>query len=77
MELAQVGAEGFVVNDGKRARALFDLDSPSLDFVALAAGMGVPGVRVQTAEEMADALRRAAAEPGPHLVEAVVPALVP
>jgi acetolactate synthase-1/2/3 large subunit len=73
MELQQVGAAG----DGERARALLDLGGPDLDFVALAAGMGVPGVRVRTAEEMADALRRAAAEPGPHLVEAMVPPLVP
>jgi acetolactate synthase-1/2/3 large subunit len=77
MELAQVGAAGFVQDNGKRARALLDLDSPPLDFVAIAAGMGVPGVRVETAEEMADALRRAAGRPGPHLVEAVVPPLVP
>jgi acetolactate synthase-1/2/3 large subunit len=33
-------------------------------------------VRVTTAEEMADALRRASAEPGPHLVEVMVPPLV-
>jgi acetolactate synthase-1/2/3 large subunit len=39
--------------------------------------MGVPAVRVTTAEELADALRRAAAEPGPHLVEALVPPLAP
>jgi acetolactate synthase-1/2/3 large subunit len=38
--------------------------------------MGVPAARATTAEELADALRRAAAEPGPHLVEAMVPALV-
>jgi acetolactate synthase-1/2/3 large subunit len=77
MELQQVGAAGLVEGDGTRARALLDLGGPDLDFVALATGMGVPAVRVGTAEEMADALRRAAAEPGPHLVEAMVPALVP
>jgi acetolactate synthase I/II/III large subunit len=77
MELQQVGAAGLLVDDGARARALLDLGAPELDFVALAAGMGVPGVRVTTAEELADALRRAAAEPGPHLVEAMVPPLVP
>jgi acetolactate synthase I/II/III large subunit len=76
-ELAQVGAAGLVQGDGSRARALLDLGNPDLDFVALAAGMGVPGTRATTAEELAAALRRAAAEPGPHLVEAVVPPLVP
>jgi acetolactate synthase-1/2/3 large subunit len=73
MELLQVGAAGA----GDRARSLLDLGGPVLDFVALATGMGVPAVRVTTAPELADALRRAAAEPGPHLIEAMVPALVP
>jgi acetolactate synthase-1/2/3 large subunit len=77
MELQQVGAAGMVAGDGARARGLLDLARPELDFVALATGMGVPAVRVRTAEELADALRRASAEPGPHLVEAMVPALAP
>ncbi|MCO1658431.1 acetolactate synthase large subunit [Pseudonocardia humida] len=71
-ELAQVGVSGY----GERARRLLDLGGPELDFTALARGMGVPAVRVRTAEELADALRRAGAEPGPHLVEAMVPPLV-
>ncbi|GAA1258937.1 acetolactate synthase large subunit [Pseudonocardia aurantiaca] len=77
LELQQVGAAGFVVGDGARARSLLDLSRPDLDFVAIATGMGVPAVRVTTAEEMAAALRRAAAENGPHLVEAIIPPLVP
>jgi acetolactate synthase-1/2/3 large subunit len=76
-ELQQVGAAGFVVGDGARARSLLDLSRPSLDFVALAGGMGVPATSVDTAEGMAEALRRAAAERGPHLIEAVVPPAVP
>jgi acetolactate synthase I/II/III large subunit len=76
MELQQVGAAGLLTGDESRARALLDLGGPELDFVALAAGMGVPGTRVTTADELAGALRRAVAEPGPHLVEAVVPPLV-
>ncbi|MBV9919610.1 MAG: acetolactate synthase large subunit [Pseudonocardia sp.] len=75
-ELQQVGAAGFIVGDGARARSLLDLSGPRLDFVALAAGMGVPATSVNTAEGLADALRRASAEAGPHLVEAVVPPLV-
>lgn len=67
-ELAQVGVTGY----GDRARRLLDLGEPELDFTALARGMGVPAVRVHTADELVDALRRAAAEPGPHLVEAMV-----
>jgi len=75
MELAQVGVEPGP--GGARARSLIDLAPPHLDFVALASGMGVPAERADTAEDLAAALGRAAAEPGPYLVEAVVPPLVP
>jgi acetolactate synthase-1/2/3 large subunit len=77
VELLQTGAATHLAGDGVRARELLDLGRPDLDFVSLAAGMGVPGERVTTADELAAALRRAAAEPGPHLVEAMVPPLVP
>jgi acetolactate synthase-1/2/3 large subunit len=69
MELHRVGANAA----GPRAADLLDLSRPELDFAALADGMGVPGVRVHTAEEFAAALLTALAEPGPHLVEAVLP----
>jgi acetolactate synthase-1/2/3 large subunit len=67
-ELAKVGAG----QGGERAQRLLDLGGPSLDFVALATGMGVPATRATTAEELADQLRRALAEPGPHLIDAVL-----
>jgi acetolactate synthase-1/2/3 large subunit len=67
-ELSRVGAQ----NDGKRAARLLELGSPDLDFVSLATGMGVPATRATTAEELADQLRRALAEPGPHLIDAVL-----
>ena len=67
-ELSKVGA----ADDGERARTLLDLGGPGLDFVALAQGMGVPATRATTAEELADQLRRALAEPGPHLIDAVL-----
>ena len=41
----------------------------------MAEGMGVPARRVDTAEELADALRWALSEPGPHLIEAVMPSI--
>jgi acetolactate synthase-1/2/3 large subunit len=47
-----------------------------MDFVKLAEGMGVPARRVTTAEDFADALRAAFAQPGPHLIDAVVPSLL-
>ena len=37
--------------------------------------MGVPAERVDTGEELVAALERAFAEPGPHLIEAVVPSV--
>jgi acetolactate synthase-1/2/3 large subunit len=54
---------------------LLDLARPDLDFVALARGMGIPGSRATTAEEFTAQLTASLAEPGPHLVEAVVPPL--
>jgi acetolactate synthase I/II/III large subunit len=58
--------------DDARAQAMFDLGRPDLDFTALARGMGVPAVRVTTAEDLLTEVKRAVAEPGPHLVEAMV-----
>ena len=75
LELAAVGIDA--AGASSTARSLLDLDRPRLDFVALATGLGVPAVRAETAEELAAALTKAAAEPGPHLVEAMVPPLVP
>jgi acetolactate synthase-1/2/3 large subunit len=67
-ELSRVGA----ASDGVRAKQLLDLRDPELDFVSLATGMGVQAARATTAEELADHLRRALAEPGPHLIDAVL-----
>lgn len=65
-ELTNVGAQ----NPGRKAIDMLTLDRPDLDWVALAKGMGVGGVRVDTAEAFNAALARAIAEPGPHLIEA-------
>jgi acetolactate synthase I/II/III large subunit len=71
MELARVGATA----SGERALRMLDIAPPDIDFVSLAQGLGVPAVRPDTAEAFADALERAFAEPGPHLIDAVVPSL--
>ena len=71
MELARVGA----ASSGERALRMLDISPPEIDFVSLAQGLGVPAVRPDTAEAFADALERAFAEPGPHLIDAVVPSL--
>jgi acetolactate synthase-1/2/3 large subunit len=69
MELDRTGAPAA----GQSARSLLDLTRPGLSFTALAEGMGVPASSAQTAPEFAAQLRRALTEPGPHLIEAVVP----
>jgi acetolactate synthase I/II/III large subunit len=73
IELQRVGAES---EPGPKAVNLLDLTRPAMDFVKLAEGMGVPARRVTTAEEFADALRAAFAEPGPHLIDTVVPSIL-
>jgi acetolactate synthase-1/2/3 large subunit len=57
---------------GAQAQRLIGLTEPALDWVSLANGMGVAGARVDTAEDLATALERALAEPGPRLIEAVL-----
>jgi acetolactate synthase-1/2/3 large subunit len=54
---------------GPAARRLLDLTNPSLDFCALARGLGVPARRVERAEDLVTALETAYAEPGPALIE--------
>jgi acetolactate synthase-1/2/3 large subunit len=71
MELARVGAKA----GGPEAKAQLDLSRPDLDFVQIARGFGVDSRRVDTAEDLLSALERAFAEPGPHLIEAMVPSM--
>ncbi|MCG8590972.1 MAG: acetolactate synthase large subunit [Proteobacteria bacterium] len=68
VELARAGAP----EPGPAAQSLTGLSSPELDWVALARGFGVPGERVEDAPAAAAAIARALAEPGPHLIEAVL-----
>lgn len=72
MELNRVGAEP----PGPRAKEMLDLHRPDVDFVSLANGLGVPATRATTAGELVDQLRRALAEPGPALIDAVVPPIL-
>ncbi|WP_099020557.1 acetolactate synthase large subunit [Mycolicibacterium palauense] len=75
IELQRVGAEN-AASPGPRALDLLDLGRPTIDFVRIAEGMGVPARRATTAEELAAALGAAFAEPGPHLIEAVIPSML-
>ncbi len=63
-------ARADISSPGPQAQSVTSLADPALDWVALARGMGVPGAAVETAEALARELRRAFAEPGPHLIEA-------
>jgi acetolactate synthase-1/2/3 large subunit len=71
IELERVGAE----RPGPTAKQQLDLAGPDLDFVQIASGLGVPSVRVESGEDLVSQLERAIAEPGPHLIEAVVPSV--
>jgi acetolactate synthase-1/2/3 large subunit len=57
---------------GARAANLFDIGRPTLDWVHLAKGMGVPGSRVNSLDAFAKALRDGFASDGPTLIEVPV-----
>ena len=62
---------------GIQARTLelyqqMDLAGPEFDFVRMAAGMGVEGVRIEKAEDIAPALSKAVAANRPYLVEIAI-----
>ncbi len=68
IELARAG----IKEPGPAALKLTQLDNPPIDWVALAKGMGVEGVRVENAESLAKALGRALSDRGPQLIEMVM-----
>ncbi|MDQ2094976.1 acetolactate synthase large subunit [Rhodalgimonas zhirmunskyi] len=51
---------------------LLSLDQPPIDWSALSKGYGVPATRVETGAALMQQIRRAVAEPGPSLIEAVM-----
>jgi acetolactate synthase-1/2/3 large subunit len=71
IELERVGARA----GGPKAKSQLDLSGPEIDFVQIAAGLGVPAERVDTAEQLLASLERAAAERGPRLIEVIVPSV--
>ena len=68
IELMRVGAE----NPGPKALSMLDLHNPELNWVHLGQGMGVESVRVETAEEFADAFSSAMKQKGPRLIEVML-----
>jgi acetolactate synthase-1/2/3 large subunit len=68
VELARAG----VNEPGRKARSLTSLANPDIDWTALANGLGVPAVRVETAEALTDELERSFATQGPSLIEMIL-----
>jgi len=66
-ELAAVGAQA-----GPASDRLFSLRDPDLDWVKLAAGMGVEATRVDSFAALDDASRGALRRRGPFLIEFVI-----
>ena len=67
-EMHGVGVQSF----GENSLRMLNIDSPELDFAALAKGMGVEAVRVRTRAEFGRALLRGLASPSPFLIDAVL-----
>jgi acetolactate synthase-1/2/3 large subunit len=67
IELQRVGADS-----GPKALSMLDLGNPDLDWVALATGMGVEAVRVDSIDAFGDAFASAMSQQGPSLIEAVL-----
>lgn len=68
-ELTNVGVNSYGVN----AQAMFDVEKPALDWVALAKGHGLPASRATDMESFVKALRDGLASDGPSLIEVVCP----
>ena len=65
---AEFAAMGFG-EPGPQARAMMEIDRPTIDWQAMAKSMGVPAVSVETAEDFTAAMIRSTGEPGPCLIE--------
>ena len=57
---------------GHASDAFFDIGRPGLDWVRLAAGMGMEAVRVESLESFADTFRAACGRRGPFLIEFLI-----
>jgi len=64
--------EHYPAQNGAHEFIGMDLVDPEIDFLALAKSMGVDGVRVRDANEIAAAIGHAMQQPGPALIEIVV-----
>lgn len=73
LEFARTGARGGV--PGPNAASMLAIGQPDMDFVSMAAGMGVKATRATSAEEFNAQFEEAMREAGPRLIDAHVPSL--
>ncbi|WP_211252102.1 acetolactate synthase large subunit [Vibrio rhizosphaerae] len=67
-ELQRVGAK----NQGQSAASLMSLENPSINWLGLASGMGVPAVQAETRQSFDIIFQKMMQESGPKLVEVVL-----
>lgn len=67
-EMRNVGVNEF----GRNARRMLDIDDPTLDWCALAKGMGVDALRAENCEDFSKALTYGLRKTGPFLIEAAL-----
>jgi acetolactate synthase-1/2/3 large subunit len=68
IEAARAG----ITEPGRKSRSLTELAPPEIRWTDLARGLGVPGVRAETADDLVKHLERALKETGPSLIEAML-----
>ena len=73
IEMQRVGVE----NPSDKAKSLLDLSNPTIDWVNIANGMGMPASRVETVAEFDSAIAEAMAHRGPRLIEVILPGFAP
>ncbi|MNL50491.1 putative acetolactate synthase large subunit IlvX [compost metagenome] len=61
-----------VQNPGPKALSMLDLKRPEINWAQMSESMGVPAVRVSTAEAFRQALIDALSTKGPRLIEALI-----
>src|SRR6185503_7505048 len=69
IELARTGAG----NPGPAANSMLSLGEPEIDWVKLSEGLGVGAEACSTLAQFNDALARAMAMKGPHLIACMIP----
>ena len=57
---------------GRKALEMMELEEPALDWVSIAAGMGVKAVKASSVSEFEAAMKQGVSERGPFLIEAVI-----